>query len=256
MSERDYQLDVQRRLAEAEQTATEWPYHAEMPGQGVYVLQQGVAKIVTNDGGGAYTITEQWYRSAVGSVAAAWENATAPEGYVSASARDINGTPTGAQNERVRFWEQRKVGGGLELLIELGPASFWAQISANTYINGSGTAHETDPSTQWTYSFDEVEKTSAGYGGWDVLEGGRMGSDEAYNSLEDMNPEVDPGGVMGNGVVLANLDYDGDDTFEFSLQPAPINAIVRMHAVGFLSGSTQYTEYWFAYENGTDGVCD
>lgn len=136
--------------------------------------------------------------------------------------------------------------------------SFWAKITGSTPVNGSGTGHATDPSTQWTYSFIEVHKTARGYGGWSVLSGARSGSNNAYNSIEDINTDKDDGDpphLQGNGVVLEHLDYDGDDTYEFALQPVPDNVPVRMHVVRFMVGVTEHTEYWFTPTNGVDGEC-
>lgn len=137
--------------------------------------------------------------------------------------------------------------------------SFWAKITGSSAANGSGTGHATDPATQWTYSFAEVHKTATGYGGWSVLSGGRSGSNNAYNLIEDINTDKDDGDpphLQGIGVVLEHLDYDGDDTYEFALQPCPNDVIVRMHVVRFMVGETEHTEYAFSYENGVDGECD
>lgn len=137
--------------------------------------------------------------------------------------------------------------------------SFWAKITGSSAANGSGTGDGADPTTQWTYSFDEVYKTAMGHGGWSVLAGARSGSNNAYNSIEDINTDKDDGDpphLQGNGVVLEHLDYDGDGTYEFALRPVPDGAIVRMHAVRFMVDVTEHAEYWFGYENGVDGECD
>jgi hypothetical protein len=110
---------------------------------------------------------------------------------------------------------------------------FWAKITAST----------ADGTNRWKYSWVEVYKSAAGYAGWSTLTGGRSGTTNARNSIEDMNSGTD---VQGNGVDVANL------LGTFALQPCPANCIVRMHQVGF--GST--TEYWFSYANGVDGECD
>ena len=120
---------------------------------------------------------------------------------------------------------------------------FWAEITGNA----------TDGTNRWKYAFSEAHKTSAGYGGWATLGGGRSGttgSGPARNTIEDMNTGADAH-VEGNGVDPANLDpaETGSDTF--AIMPCTSGNIVRMHEVD-RSGTT---EYWFSYENGVDGDC-
>jgi len=130
------------------------------------------------------------------------------------------------------------------------PATFWAKITGNTPLNGSGTAHATDPTTKWSYTFAEVEKTSAGYDGWQVKTGGRTGV--CYNAAEVINA-TGAAALLGNGVVLGNLDYDGDGTYEFAPQPCPTDSVVEIRQVVRTDDSI---EYWFTHENGIDGSCD
>lgn len=139
------------------------------------------------------------------------------------------------------------------LLPDVTETIFPARITSSTIANGTATGHATDPSTKWTYPFSEVEKTAAGYGGWSVLTGGRSGT--AHNVIEDINTTTGAD-RMGNGVVLDNLDYDDDATFEFAPRPVPANVIVQMRVVEFRVSGVPTVEYWFAYENGADGVCD
>ncbi len=114
---------------------------------------------------------------------------------------------------------------------------FWAYIS-NSTRDGTNWC--------WFYDFYQINKASAGYGGWAYgVESGVVGSyadgTQAYNSVEDVNGT---GGLgeFGNGTDPANL------TGNFALRPAANGAIVWMRAVG--------SEYWFAYENAVDGSCD
>ena len=143
--------------------------------------------------------------------------------------------------------------------------SFYARITASTFANGTATAHATNPATQWTYTFVEVEKTVAGYSvmtasarSWTDLSGGRTGT--ARNTIEDINTLITDtlGGEasrMGNGVVLANLDYDTDGTYDFPPRPVPDEVIVQVHEVSAVVAGVSSTEYWFSYENGVDGSC-
>jgi len=94
----------------------EVPSVAERPVPEAEVTRFGVAKIVSNAGGGEYTVTEQWWDP---SGAGQWSDATAPLGYVQATARDYRNCDWGQVGTRVMFWEQRATGGALEVLIDL-----------------------------------------------------------------------------------------------------------------------------------------
>ena len=85
----------------------------------VFVGRRGVAKIVSNDEQGAYTVTEQRRNSDDD----AWLNAVAPLGYVAVTARDYRARDSGAAGRLVAFWEQRRQGGSLDLLIDVGLAA-------------------------------------------------------------------------------------------------------------------------------------
>jgi hypothetical protein len=120
---------------------------------------------------------------------------------------------------------------------------FFARITGNAEA-------DTPAQNRWVYAWSEVEKTTAGYGGWTTLSGGRSGTtstDPARNTVEDMN---DGAGVEGNGVDVANLDTD---TYTFAIQPIPAGVIVRIYKVLLTTGAV---EYWFALPNGVDGTCD
>ena len=114
-------------------------------------------------------------------------------------------------------------------------AGFWAWASANA----------SDGDNKWSYTFAEIEKTSAGYGGWTALTGGRTGT--MRNTIEDINAAA---GVQGNGVTAANLDTAD---YTFTIQPLPNSVPVWVREV-VVAGAA--VEYWFSYENGVDGECD
>jgi len=201
----------------------------------------GIAKVVTNDGDGDYTITQQWWDSDAGPPA--WGDATSPGGLVSCEARDINQRDDGRVDQIVRFWQGRNISGGLETWIDLGWIStgFWAEITGNA----------SDGTNRWKYAFSEVYKSSSGYGGWAMLSGGRSGTtstNPARNTIEDMNTGADAH-VEGCGVDVDHLDTT-DWTFE--IMPCTTGNIVWMREVA----QGESTEYWFSYENGVDGECD
>ena len=80
-----------------------------------FVSRSGLAKIVTNEEDGVYTVTEQRRDAAD----YAWEDAVSPLGYVDAVARDYLDRDYGTVGQLVRFWEHRRKAGSLDLLIDL-----------------------------------------------------------------------------------------------------------------------------------------
>jgi len=231
------------RRRQAAQTAGQRPAGDDKPAADEKTVTAGVARIVSNDGDGEYTITQQWWDQSASPQA--WADAAAPGGIVSAEARDVNLRADGQPGRKVRFRRERNKGGGIETWIDLGRGAetFLAKIDGNA----------ADGTNRWKYAWTEVYKSGAGYGGWATLSGGRSGTtstDPARNTIEDMNTGADAH-IEGNGVDPANLDpaATGGDTFE--IMPCTAGNIVRVHEV--LQGAG--VEYWFSYENGVDGDC-
>ena len=110
-----------------------------------------------------------------------------------------------------------------------------ARISGNTR-DGSN--------WRWTYSFVQVEKTAAGFGGWTDKSGGLTGTNTLRNLIEDQNGTTAGGGVLGNGVDVDNLS---------GLTPQPIPTGTRIEIWPVTVGGA--TEWWCQYENGIDGTC-
>lgn len=140
---------------------------------------------------------------------------------------------------------------------ESGTGTRWAIIrfgsSAVRHFDARLTASARDGvNLRWKYDFVEVQKNTAGYGGWTTKSGGRTGSvaggNPAYNRIEDRNTTS---GLFGNGVSSTNL------TGAYSIMPAPAasadGVIVEMAQVPLASGGI---EYWFSYENAVDGRCE
>jgi len=123
------------------------------------------------------------------------------------------------------------------ILIDEAQDGFFARITASA----------ADGTNRFSYTFVEVYKSAAGYGGWSTLSGGRSGT--ARNLIEDANDAVAET-VLGNGLLVSHLDTD-EWTFEF--QEFPNGFPFRMWTVTLSDGTV---EYWFQYENGVDGVCD
>lgn len=127
-------------------------------------------------------------------------------------------------------WAMVRVGGSAE--------TFTARITGSTR-DGSN--------WRWTYSFTEVAKTAAGYGGWTDVSGGRTGTDTLYNLTEDQNGAS---GKLGNGVTVVSGSTPIADT-TITPQPIPTGTRVRVWPVG-IGGAV---EYWCQVENGLDGGC-
>lgn len=107
------------------------------------------------------------------------------------------------------------------------------------------TAWATDSTNRWTYSFVEVVKKTAGYGGWSTRTGGRTGT--ARNMFEDMN---DGAGIEGNGINVDGTDFPAG----FKMQPVPAGTVVMVYRV--LEASAGAQEFWFDFVNAVDGTCD
>ena len=107
------------------------------------------------------------------------------------------------------------------------------------------TASATDSTNRWTYSFVEVVKKTAGYGGWSTRTGGRTGT--ARNMFEDMNNGA---GIEGNGINVDGTDFPAG----FAVQPVPAGTIVMVYRV--LEASAGAQEFWFDFVNAVDGECD
>ena len=151
-----------------------------------------------------------------------------------ASAKEGSAQILWAESETGAKWAVIRIGAKTPVSTD-----FWAEITGSA----------ADGTNRFKYAWSEVYKSSAGYGGWATLPGGRSGTtttNPARNTIEDVNGAS---GTLGNGVAVANLDTDD---YTFTLSAAPSGTIVRMREVA--QGSN--TEYWFQYENGVDGGCD
>jgi hypothetical protein len=156
--------------------------------------------------------------------------------------------------------------GATQPLVPIGPpvshppteSSFAARITSSKELPDIDQPDDPVGANQYQYSFQEVTKAKAGYGGWTTLAGGREGG--AFNWVEEPNHA---GGLLGNGVDTANLAGTG-----LKLKPVSTGVIVRMFPTNVPAVPADEnanpptkevpakTEYWFGYENGIDGSCD
>jgi len=102
---------------------------------------------------------------------------------------------------------------------------------------------------RWKYSWQQIAKTAAGYGGnWGAVTDGYSGSSTdpscAYNRLEDINTTT---GGTGAGVVIESLTASG-----YALGPVQNNVPVMIDVVILSDGTT---EYWFSAPNSITGSC-
>lgn len=88
------------------------------------ISRASLARIVSNEDYGAYTITEQRWDPA----GEQWQDAFTPLGYVGANARDYRDRSSGEVDQLVRFWERRDLGGEMTLLLDVGER---LKVSAN-----------------------------------------------------------------------------------------------------------------------------
>lgn len=107
-----------------------------------------IAKIATNEGDGEYTVTSQWWDADAGEYKAAGISDRA--GLVGAAARDWMNRPGGLVGALVRVWRVPKIGGGVELVIDVPETGYvlavvpanraddcaWIQSPTNPYFFG------------------------------------------------------------------------------------------------------------------------
>ena len=123
---------------------------------------QGVAKLASNDGGGAYKITQLWWNPGA-DPSARYDDAVAPAGVVNQAARDYlnraSGVPGAAADPRiVPFWTQRRKGGRTEFLIDVGRdggGSFAVMVTKD-----GGVAGDDDQECTYTYTVKELDDST------------------------------------------------------------------------------------------------
>lgn len=116
----------------------------------------------------------------------------------------------------------------------------WTTADNKIYAKITGNAQD-GSNKRWIYTFRQVEKTTAGYGGWSLKSSGASGY--LFNFVEDINLVV---GTYGNGVDQANFEGSMD------IKAIPNNVIVTAQPITRTNGQI---EYWTSYENGVDGSC-
>jgi hypothetical protein len=107
-------MDARQRAARAEADARVAGTLADQAGGMGPGFHGGVARIVSNDGDGSYTVTEQWHDA---SDPPGWVDAAGTGVLVSAPARDFTGGQGGQADQLVFFWRQRRGGGQIETLL-------------------------------------------------------------------------------------------------------------------------------------------
>lgn len=118
----------------------------------------------------------------------------------------------------------------------------WVMIEI-TGATATGVNDTSGNAVQWTYSAEEIEKASAGYGGWQTKSGGWSGT--AYNAAEDEN-------ASGSRQKSTGVDHGGTD-YPTTWQMQPIQTGAKIEARLVKVGS-EY-EAWFGLANGEDGTC-
>lgn len=98
------------------------------------IFRVGVAKIVTNETDGWYTITEQFWDAAAGTPA--YVAATASSGLFERDAREISNNTSGAAGDLVHWWEQRDKAGRLEVCFALYSAMRFG-VPTTAYTSGA-----------------------------------------------------------------------------------------------------------------------
>lgn len=125
---------------------------------------------------------------------------------------------------------RRKAGGGGD-----GDNGKWFRIDD---------ADQDGTNQRWVYSLVEVEKTSAGYGGWTDKSGG-ISTAYGYNGAE--NPNNTTGSSNGIGIDLTAL------TGTFALKQ--VNQLGSPIVKAWPVTVGEITEWWFHHVNHVDGEC-
>jgi hypothetical protein len=129
------------------------------------------------------------------------------------------------------------------------------RVTSAAHLNGAGTGVAANPSTRWEYTLQplrktgDVEATGCGFASWGD-------SVTAYNIAEIDNPDAaSAGDPLGCGPTLAELDINGDDSWEF--YPVPVTGVVMAWQVQSVANDgTVTTEWWFDRPNGISGACE
>jgi hypothetical protein len=110
------------------------------------VLPAGVARIVTNDGDGEYTVTQQVWDEDLSE----WRDEASEIGVVGCAAREVRARAGAAAGAMVRFWQERSDEGAVKTFIDAGGLA-WAKVKQSGGSVGP-----------------EVQQESSGYWHWYV----------------------------------------------------------------------------------------
>lgn len=134
-------MQALRRLA-ARRRAAVLPAVGEGPLAYAEPVRAGVARVLSYDPEqDRYGISEQWWNEDTKE----YEDASAPMGLVSASARDYANCAHGVVGQIVRFWQQRRQGGVLETLIDVSGSWRGVERVSSFCVHYSGLNETTDP---------------------------------------------------------------------------------------------------------------
>jgi len=196
------------------------------------------ARVLSGDGGDGGTYTS-WRE--VELVNGSWTNKQdGLTGPGDGTLREINAAKNVPTSTIVHAFKNPGESSPVEWLFQFSVVAWiFGRITSSSPVAGTG-------DNRFVYQFQQVAKTSAGYGGWSNVSGGIGG--EAFNLIEDQNSSS---GTLGNGVKVEHLNTD---TAEFKLQPVPNGTRVQLFPVTFGNNNNEI-EWWFSYENGVTGEC-
>jgi len=126
-------LSTQRRRTAAD-AAAQTPTLRDEPIERTDVLRRGIAKIDSNEGEGAYKVTELWWDPQEQE----WTRATAPLGLEEADASDYMGSGCGGVDQIVRFWEHRGLGGQIQRFVDVSGGGDTVQKLSSFCVHYSG----------------------------------------------------------------------------------------------------------------------
>lgn len=111
--------------------------------------------------------------------------------------------------------------------------------------------------SQWTYTFQEVERNGIGYGGGWLHDPFRHASSAQGITAYNLAEREIPGDFHGSGVNVSHLPKDSEGMPLFKLKPVPVGRIVYGRLLTWIDPDEEtIREFWFDFQNVPDGVCE
>ena len=214
MSPIQRELLLSQRRRTAERAAGRMPGVRDEPIDRTEIPRSGIARIDSNEGDGAYKVTELWWDPDEGD----WVAGHGPLGLEQASAVDYMNTACGVVGQIVRFWEHRGLGGQVVLLVDVNGSYAGSQRASSFCVHYSG--------TNTTGSFHSVPecKNSLLEVGIDLRHCSGNGSSADHPGYTEL---ALTGGYMGFGWCNALATWSGGDWYSLKYMARQANGTIE-----------------------------